>query len=171
MILEPRLWDIARAVRSFLEPIWPEWHRDRGRKPDVPSRGTCGRSSLFLQHVLRHDCRLSADWTTGVPIESQQGPKDPGLGIFTGHDWHAHSWVEVEGGWVVDITADQFLLPAIIVTPIADARYRKGPIDPAGSDFRKARIAAAAALWPLWEASQERAKLLAALDRDSANLA
>lgn len=159
MIRELDLLVIAGAVRSFLAPVWLEWHRAWGRMPDVPSRWTCGRSSLFLQYVLSRDCGVAAEWVTGVPRHGPEEPEIGPFGFFTGRRWEAHAWVEVESRWVVDITADQFLGPAIIVAQTGDARYGKGRGDTALPAFRDARTVAAERLWPLWQASPDRQKI------------
>lgn len=46
---EASLAEIAACARCFLESLWPDWHRLRGRSlPDPLSSGTCQTSSLFL---------------------------------------------------------------------------------------------------------------------------
>jgi len=161
MSIDSSLWDVARAARSFLEPVWPEWHRARNLHPDIPSRGTCGRSSLFLLRVLERDCRRRAEWATGVPDAARN--ETASLGFFTGARWAAHSWVEIDHRWIVDITADQFDLPAIIVTAIGDPRYERSARDPASQHFRDARARTVEELWPAWLGSAQRAHLRAIL--------
>jgi len=160
MSIDSSLWDIARAARSFLEPAWMKWHHERGVAPETASKGTCGRSSLFLQHVLERDCGRSAQWVTGAPDASNAAAMS---GFFSGVRWEAHSWVEIDGRWLVDITADQFDLPAIVVARIGDPRYRKGARDAAAPRFREARKRTVEALWPVWIASAQRANLRAIL--------
>lgn len=121
------------------------------------SVGTCGRSSLFLQSVLVRDLSFDARWVIGVP----DADCDAKLGLFAHDRWQAHAWVEVADRTLIDITADQFGCAPVIVAPLPHAHYRKGRNDPAWPQARTARKAAADALWPLWEASRERAKLLA----------
>jgi hypothetical protein len=152
MSLEADLWATARAVRAFLEPVWPEWHRAwGGDRPDVPSRWTCGRTSLFLQQVLADDTGLEATWASGTPRHGPDQPEIGPFGFFTGDRWESHAWVEVERTWIVDLTADQFGAAPIIVTTIADPRYGKGDGDTALPEFREARARAVAILRPRWQ--------------------
>ncbi len=160
MSRETDLWAVARAVHAFLEPVWPEWHRAwGGQQPVMPSQWTCGRSSLFLQKVLNEDLAIPAQWVSGVP---QEGSEMKSIGFFTGSRWEGHAWVEVQQGWIIDITADQFGADAIIVTRDGDARYCKGESDTALPVFVANRQRAVAELWPHWQASPLRTGLMAA---------
>ncbi len=126
---------IAWRVRRFLEEIWPDWHREYGRAvPAIPSSGTCGRSSLFLQRVLAAE---------GVACVVQQG------------EFHApakaparHAWVEA-GPVLLDVTADQFGLAPVVMLDRNDIRYRPGP-DTALPAFKDGRARAVEAAWPRW---------------------
>ena len=62
---ESMLLGLAIKVRRFLEPHWAIWHKERGLNPDIISRWTYSRSSLFLHHVLEGH-GIPARWTTGV---------------------------------------------------------------------------------------------------------
>lgn len=63
-------------------------------------RGACGTVSEVLARLLREHVGLDARYVAGEVHPDSDG---------------SHAWVEV-GGVVVDITADQFGLPAVIVT-------------------------------------------------------
>lgn len=116
--IRKRIELVAGQVRRFLEPQWEEWHRHEG-SPSLltPSQGTCGRSSLFLQEALRAE-GLIAEFVAGSPSEGQQG-------YWLDGAWHGHAWVEVDG-WIVDVTADQFGAPPVVVTPVGARCYRAG---------------------------------------------
>ncbi|MEO9899295.1 transglutaminase domain-containing protein [Nisaea sp.] len=114
---------IAVDVRRFLEGIWPAWHKLRGRPlPDPLSIGTCQTSSLFLATVLQE---------YGFDARVEQG-NDPAQdeGFFNDGRWHGHAWV-VCGGWIVDVSADQFGCPPVNIEQENAARYRKGSEDTA----------------------------------------
>ena len=98
----------AQDIRIFLETIWPGWHASKGRPVPMPaSRGTCQTSSLFLTEVLR---------LKGIEAQVEQG-NDPAKqeGYLYRNDWHGHAWVELPG-LIVDVTGDQFDLPAVHIT-------------------------------------------------------
>jgi hypothetical protein len=144
--LQAQLRPIAAASRAFLELIWPEWHgAGPGPVPAILSTRTCGRSSLFLRNALRAEGR-SADWVSGMLLPDHAPCEAGGAG------WHHHAWV-VSGGFIVDITADQFGAPPVVVIAAADARYRPGR-DPAWPHAIRARHAAVAAIWPAWLAAR-----------------
>lgn len=114
----PELERIAGKVRRFLEGIWPEWHALRGRElPDPLSLGTCQTTSLFLATVLQEH---------GFDAAVAQG-NDPGANEGYCHNgrWHGHAWVTC-GGWIVDISADQFGCPPVSIRPLDDPAYRTG---------------------------------------------
>lgn len=140
-----RLEALARQVRGFLEPHWAEWHRRAGSLPMVSdSQGTCGRSSLFLRDVLR-GAGFDAEFAAGSPVEHHKG--------FRSKDgWHGHAWVRA-GGWIVDVTADQFGGPAVLMTGADDPRYSEGT-DTAEPEFIAIRQAVARDLMTAWHARQ-----------------
>ncbi|MBS7542662.1 lasso peptide biosynthesis protein [Ancylobacter oerskovii] len=152
-----RLEEIATAVRRFLEEVWPAWHAARGEAPAVPSRWTCGRSSLFLLRVLDEQ-GLPGRWVSGTPRLGEGQPEIGPYGFFDGRQWHAHAWVRL-GDSIVDVTADQFGAAPVLVVAASDPRYGEGTGDTALPAFAAARERAAAELMPRWRASPERARL------------
>lgn len=159
MIPADEIETIARAVRAFLEPVWPEWHAAAGRIPEPLSRCTCGRSSLFLARVLEEGFGLAALWTNGTPRLAPGGPELGPFGFRAGGRWESHAWVVVSATTIVDVTADQFGAPAVIVAPLSDPRYGAGG-DTALPEYRAKRHAAAEALWPRWRSSALRKSLV-----------
>jgi hypothetical protein len=156
--VQNRLLHIATNVRAFLEPVWPKWHQARGMAvPDIPSSNTCGRSSLFLTHVL-HDLRLPSEWANGIPRDEEGANLGP-YGFFSGSRWESHSWAECEG-YVIDVTADQFGGPPVIVTPTNDPRYGEHTQDAASEEAKRRRQHDVEAIWPMWLEAPERRHLL-----------
>ncbi|WP_319825504.1 transglutaminase domain-containing protein [Thalassovita sp.] len=144
--IRQRIETIAKQVRRFLEPRWEEWHRHEGSpRLQAPSQGTCGRSSLFLREVLRAE-GLMAEFVAGSPSEGQEG-------YWLGGAWHGHAWVEVEG-WIVDVTADQFGAPPVIVSPVGISRYRAG-VDASEPQFLARRQKVARELMNDWMEKRE----------------
>lgn len=127
-----------------------EWHRHAGAdRPTIASQGTCGRTSLFLQRVLKTQ-GFSADWVCGRP---RSGPLEPEIGPFgfnCGKSWQSHAWVEC-GDFIVDIK------------PINSARLRsslsiarttattKATGMGALPEFVLARRRAVDDIWPQWQ--------------------
>lgn len=146
-----RLVAIATAARGFLESVWPRWHAAHGVSPRPPSTATCGRSSLFLVRVL-DELGIAARWTNGTPRHVEGGPEIGPLGFFDGQRWRAHAWV-ASGPFILDVTADQFGAPPVLVVPADDARYRQGGGDTALPEFRAARRRAVDVLMPHWRQS------------------
>ncbi|MCB4768242.1 hypothetical protein LGR54_06455 [Ancylobacter sp. Lp-2] len=153
------LWDIAVAARDFLEAIWPEWHSAWGEAPTVTSRWTCGRSSLFLVHVIEEH-GLSARWVSGTPRLGEQEPEIGPYGFFDGRQWQSHAWVQ-QGGLIVDVTADQFGAAPVLVVAATDSRYGEGHGDTALPASAAARERTANALLPRWHVSAQRGALQA----------
>lgn len=153
-----RLLDIiARAVRAFLEPLW--WRQWQGAEAEgvPPSAGMCGRSSLTLQHVLVRDFGIEARWASGTPPSTGLHGTD-GVGFLWLGQWVGHAWVEAEGR-IVDITADQFGGPPVLVVSSADPRFRVSEENNA-AEYRSARERAAEDAWRGWLLSDERASLM-----------
>lgn len=135
------LTDLTQALRTFMPAIWHTWHAADGRQPPSPlSAGTCGRTSLLLTKILLAEGRNAA-WRTGAASQAR--------GFFDGRRWRSHSWVECEG-FILDITADQFGAPPVLVVGDDDRRYRASEADPALPDRQERRERAAAAALALW---------------------
>lgn len=142
-VVAPEVERVALRARAFLEPVWRSWYQSDGKPmSDCPSRGTCGRSSLFLQRALVH-AGIPAVWRSGSPHGGRQ------IGCFDGVNWHGHAWVETDG-WIVDITADQFGGPPVLVVQHPDARYRADTIDAASSEAIARRHRRIDEIWPQW---------------------
>ncbi|KAA8388650.1 hypothetical protein FOH24_12435 [Acetobacter tropicalis] len=154
--MQQHLIKIATAARSFLEPVWVEWHKARGGPvPPIHSQYTCGRSSLFIVRALRHE-GIAGTWRSGVPRHSENGPDLGPLGFHGKDRWEGHAWVEA-GGYILDITADQFGASPVIVVPVGDERYSPGDLDTALPVHIANRIKAVDAIWPLWLACHDQA--------------
>ena len=146
--LQAELFSTAKRLRRFMEPVWDDW---RAAEPwhhgATPSAGACGRTSLFVRDVLRrqgHD----AQWSNGVPRRSELAPIGD-FGFYVGGRWESHAWVTCQD-WIVDITADQFGAPPVIVTPATDPRYAANNLDTADPDAILRRQATATSLIAAW---------------------
>ena len=138
----------GRAVRQFLIPHGREWRLPTSSRGEPLSSGTCGRSSLLLTRVLQNELALDARWACGSPGEDGTSPH----GYFDGSGWRGHAWVIV-GQRIVDVTADQFGDPPVVVTSASDARYAEGP-DLALAEHKASRIVTAERLFSLWLAAR-----------------
>ncbi|NUS71045.1 MAG: hypothetical protein HOQ41_22055 [Ensifer adhaerens] len=144
------LFDIATAARRFVEPIWVEWHRAwGGTPPAIPSQWTCGRTSLFLVRVLSAQ-GFKAHWVSGTPRTKPDEPEIGPYGYVCDGVWQSHAWVEC-GDFIVDITADQFGAPPVLVVDCTDNRYNTGNRDTALPEFVLARRRAVDDIWPRWQ--------------------
>ncbi len=140
---DTQLFELARKARAFLEPHWMKWHDLAGEPPPaILSAGVCGRSSLFLQRALCSE-GFDAMWRSGAPSTAK-----PGAGFLGSDGWIGHAWVECDGS-ILDITADQFGLAPVLITPSGDPRYQAGD-DVAFADAVTRRKTAVAAIWPHW---------------------
>lgn len=111
--------DVAGSLRPFLERMWQEWKAFQGRPLDpfeTVSAGMCGFTSAFLAHAL--EALEGGIWKVsgGRPLAGG------GITCTSGRQ-NGHFWVESEDGVIVDLTADQFGLPAVIVTTSKDPRF------------------------------------------------
>lgn len=148
---EARLIRLAHEARAFLEPHWREWYQCAGAPPGRVSlsQGTCGRSSRFLRDMLREE-GFVAELAFGSPITCP-------CGFHSADGWRGHAWVIChDPPRIVDITADQFHAPPVIVAPLDDARYIRGE-DVAGEDFIAKRQKIARALLKEWRARRQPA--------------
>jgi len=113
------LGDTASELRSFLEPLWMLRRTLTGRLPDAGtscSEGMCGFSASFVALALSAidggEWRVAGGW-----------PQSGGGIACPRRSLRAHFWTVSEDGIVVDLTADQFGHPGIIVTGCNDPRY------------------------------------------------
>lgn len=131
-----------------MEPVWDDWlAAEPWRRGTTPSAGACGRTSLFVRDVLRRQGH-EAEWSNGVPRRSETSP----IGDFGFHvqgRWESHAWTTCHG-WIVDITADQFGAPPVIVTAATDPRYAANNLDTADAESIARRQATAASLITAW---------------------
>lgn len=141
---EARLSRLAREARAFLEPHWERWHREAGSPPGKTSvsQGTCGRSSQFLAEMLREE-GFETELAFGSPVTCP-------CGFRSANGWRGHAWVIChEPARIIDLTADQFGAPPVIVTTPDDPRYIRGE-DVADEAVIAARQKAAQALLADW---------------------
>ena len=139
------LTTLASAARTFLEPHWEAWYRHIGSPEGQRtfSEGTCGRSSTFLCDLLRSE-GYSARVAYGSPVECD-------CGFRTAAGWKGHGWVVVEDpACIIDLTADQFGAPPVIVTGLDDPRFCEGH-DVAGQGWIAQRQRAAKDLMQDWQ--------------------
>lgn len=139
---DQNLFQVAWAVRRFLEGEWPHWQAQKNYPiPGILSSGTCQTSSLFLRNVL---------FDRGIASQVEQGNvPDRDEGFFDGNKWHGHAWVLV-GDMIVDITADQFGLKPVQLIPCSDAAYRAGDVDTASLSAKRNRKSLVENAWKRW---------------------
>jgi len=126
--MQPTLAEVTQLVweiRRFLEPHWVKAHLSWGAEiPQPPSRWMCRSTSIFLAEVFR--TQLGSVWQIvgGRPEKYLDATPEGAVGIFaTNGTWNDHCWLE-ENGLVVDLTADQFGHPTVIITAADALRYR-----------------------------------------------
>lgn len=112
--------DAAATLRQTVERAWADWHAVSAKpkdpfKPD--SQNMCGFTasfvSLALPDIIGGKWQVTGGW-----------PQNGGGILCASGEKKAHFWSVSKCGLVVDITADQFGLPAVIVTTRDDNRYR-----------------------------------------------
>jgi hypothetical protein len=101
---------------------------------------------LFLARVLAVE-GLDASWQSGTPRLSHEGPEPGDFVFLSDTNWQSHAWVEC-GNLIVDVTADQFGAPPVVVISRHDRRYSKGDRDTALPEFVRARERAGDEIWP-----------------------
>lgn len=106
------------------------------QKQPVPGGGAAARG-------------FEAEWRSGTPRLSEQGPELGAFGFNTGGRWESHAWVSSRT-LIIDITADQFGAEPVIVTAAADPLYSAGACDTAPPASIAARRKAVAEIWPRW---------------------
>jgi len=115
--------DLAGLLRSFIEPYWRAWKAESG-KPQGPfetdSAGMCGFTSCFVAAALNRE--IGGDWRLAGGRPGSEGPYG-GVTCSAGRQ-NGHFWAQSEDGLIVDITADQFGLPTVVVTTAGDPRYQ-----------------------------------------------
>ena len=155
---DPRLAhlvQLAHEARVFLEPHWAAWHSKSGSLEGrrTMSDGTCGRSSQFLRELLKAE-GYDAELVFGSPVECD-------CGYLSEAGWRGHGWVVVaEPACLIDLTADQFGAPPVIITAPDDPRYRRGHAL-AGPGWIAERQRLARALMLDWAAREGRSDALA----------
>jgi hypothetical protein len=95
--------DRLKLARKFLRGHWRKREYAAGRLPgDKPSFGQCDFSACFLANLLGGELQGGFSYKAGV---KQEG----------GLDGELHYWTLLQGGEIVDITADQFGYPEVVV--------------------------------------------------------
>ena len=83
---------------------------------ETDSAGMCGFTSAFLVRALQ--MLDGGTWR----VEGGRPLAGGGLTCASGRQ-RGHFWAASEDGIIVDLTADQFGLPTVLVTTVRDARY------------------------------------------------
>lgn len=140
---------VATTARTFLLPHWSRWHQIWGPPlPVVASQWTCVRSSMFLARALLR-CGIEAELRSGQPPQPAPGVFGEDCGLLTADGWMGHAWVEANGS-VIDITADQYGHPTVVVAPAGDPTYQPARNAAHRLAPTRAGVAAIDEIWPSW---------------------
>ncbi len=141
----PHLHHFGALTRGFLEPHWRAWHAAWGSQPpNCPSQWTCVRSSVFVCRTL-NQIGCEAAFQSGRPYGGGHL-----YGYFHDDEWQTHAWV-LAGNWILDLTADQFGGPAVLIAAADDARYRCGVDDRTRLEPSARAMRAVDFLWTSWQ--------------------
>lgn len=113
--------DVAGSLRPFLEDCWRAWKVSIGNPADAFERlsaGMCGFTSSFMAGVLND--MVGGEWTLAGGRPLSGGGVRSACGAQAGHFWTVSA-----DGVIVDLTADQFGLPTVVVTTERDPRYQQ----------------------------------------------
>lgn len=111
--------DAAGCFRPFLETCWRRWKAEsaKGTCPlEADSAGMCGFTSAFLAEALART--VGGEWRVAGGRPFSGGGVTCPQGRLNGHFWCVS-----DDGVIVDLTADQFGLPTVLVTTLKDSRY------------------------------------------------
>ncbi|MBF6043382.1 hypothetical protein HBO10_25000 [Pseudomonas sp. WS 5503] len=125
----PELARLAASSREIFEGILAQ---SLGHQRTL---GTCLYAAVMCAAVINRFTSFQA------AVRGGDGDSDGGLYI----DWvgHGHYWVEATAGdqaFVVDVTADQFGLPKVVVAPLEDLPARYIPGDQKAVDEHAAEL-------------------------------
>jgi hypothetical protein len=125
----PELASLAESSREIFESILAE---SLGHQRTL---GTCLYAAVLCAEVINRFTNFQAT------VRGGDGELDGGLFIYL--IGHGHYWVEATAGeqaFVIDVTADQFGLPKVIVAPFADLPARYIPGDQEAVDGHAAEV-------------------------------
>lgn len=103
----------AASLRPFLEERWRAFKASSPRPYDAfeaESKGMCGFTSAFVAEAMRQ--AVGGDWRVAG-----------GLARPGSYSAYGHLWTVSDDGELVDLTADQFGMPSVIVTTVRDPRF------------------------------------------------
>lgn len=136
------LGDLCASLRYFLEPKWKEWKASTSSPMDALdtlSSGMCGFSSIFVVEALNRLTDDQWEFVGGQPVSG-------GGVICRAGKQNGHFWALSDRGVIVDLTADQFGLPAVVVTMAGDPRYN-ATFDQVQIDAHVPRVEEVGAMW------------------------
>ncbi len=116
--------------------------------PSPLSRYTCVRSGLFVVRLLAEQGIVGV-LRSGVPLADETRLASALFGFRAAGGWESHAWVEA-GGFLIDITADQFGDAPVIVLPVHDRRYAAGKGSTALPAPGSRSVKAADIVWQAW---------------------
>ena len=122
------LKNALRPIRALLCDDWDWFKRDYpDHLRDPLSQNMCFITSAYLYHLFTHVGMTEWKLREGHPFvdEFDMDSNRPTGGMLDRHQkWQAHTWLEHDQGWILDLTADQFGYAPIIITKSADYRYK-----------------------------------------------
>lgn len=138
----PQALAVAQNVRSFLEPLFMV-HSKEGDNRTTPSQGHCFSAAQVLAHAL--NAHFGGGWSAceGVfatpEVLAQVGTGELCTWSDIEDAGQHHGWVVSlgEGGYLLDVTADQFGKPEVVALPVgADeaAHWMPRRLDTCASD-------------------------------------
>lgn len=111
--------DAGLRLRALFAPLWARTHEQWVKEgTDItyptPSSMQCATTVLTM------------GGTTGT-LKADAQPGESGFLAFRSgwmfhptdgrQPWHPHAWIGLEGGWMLDLTADQFGYDPVLLTP------------------------------------------------------
>jgi hypothetical protein len=122
-------------IKKSLEPIrellcedWDWFKRDFPDHLRHPlSQGMCCLTTAYLYNLFAEVGLIGWKPREGHPIIDEfdvDQDRQAGGMLSKSQEWSAHTWLEHDQGWILDLTADQFGYSKIIITKNSDYRYK-----------------------------------------------
>lgn len=110
---------ILNRIRTFLKPLWAEYHQERGITPTTDDCSMCRYTAAFMAEILGGKWKVAG----GADLQEVNNPHiEPGGFLTPSGERFGHYWA-TNGTLIIDLAAEQFGADAVIVTGNDDPRY------------------------------------------------
>lgn len=122
---DPALASQLERMREFLVPRWIAWGQENDKPVSAVGENMCRFTAAFVAQAMGTGWRFDGGHDSVFDHVAFRWRRSGSGGGFLAEDgaWSAHHWA-TDGRTIIDLAAQQFGGPPVVLAPVIDPRYR-----------------------------------------------